>query len=99
MNLALRTVMAVLLFGFGLASQADPNKLEIQSGDTLRTVLERQVSRPVTLKMRSGEDVSGTVTRLGNGVVHLAKISGRDYFDAVIALDAIAAVLVRTRGP
>jgi hypothetical protein len=99
MKTVLRNSFAVLLFAFSLVTFADNTKLDIQPGETIRTLLERHVSRTVTIKLRSGEEVGGTVTRLGNGVVHLAKVAGRDYYDAVISLDAIAAVFVRTRGP
>jgi hypothetical protein len=99
MKTVLRNSFTVLLLAIGLVAFADNAKLDIQPGETIRTLLERHVSRTVTVKLRSGEEVGGTVTRLGNGVVHLAKVSGRDYYDAIIALDAIAAVFVRTRGP
>ena len=48
--------------------------------------------------MRSGEKLAGTVKVVGDKAVHIAKVTGQELFDAVVVLDDISAVLVRTDG-
>jgi hypothetical protein len=41
--------------------------------------------------------VEGTVVAVGTAGVHVARLAGMDFFDAVVRLDQIAAVIVRVR--
>ena len=89
-------VMACLMISPGPAiAQA---KFQIETADTLKSVLERQVGRAVRLRLQSGEEVGGTVTKVGDHVVQLSELAGREFFDAVVPLDRIIAVILRTRG-
>ena len=73
-------------------------KFQVETADTLKSILERQVGRPVRLRLQSGEEVSGTVTKVGDHVVQLSELAGREFFDAVVPLDGIIAIILRTRG-
>jgi len=83
----------------GVAASADAGKaaFQVRSSDTIRSVLEHQTGKPVKLKLKSGQELGGTVARFGAGVVQLSQVSGMEFFDAVVSLDDISAVLVRTR--
>jgi len=59
--------------------------------------LERQVGKRVKLRLVSGQDVEGTVVAVGTAAVHVARLAGLDFFDAIVRLDQIAAVIVRVR--
>jgi hypothetical protein len=65
--------------------------------DTVETVLTSQGGKRVTLRLRSGQETTGTVVLVTQKVVHLSAVAGREYFDAIIPVEAIEAVLVRTR--
>ena len=47
---------------------------------------------------RSGAELTGTITKVGEHVVHLSELAGREFFDAVVSLDQLPAVVIRTRG-
>ncbi len=79
------------------AAVADDVKFSVGKDDTIRTVLSKQTGKRVTLKLDSGEELSGTVRSAGERVVHLEELSGKDFYDAVIDLEEIAAVIVRVR--
>ncbi|MBI4000751.1 MAG: hypothetical protein HY348_03095 [Nitrospira defluvii] len=49
------------------------------------------------MKLRSGQDLDGKVLKVGSNGVHLAELTGLEFYDAVIRLDAIEAVIVRAR--
>jgi hypothetical protein len=59
--------------------------------------LERQVGNRVRLRLLSGQDVEGTVVAVGTAAVHVGRLTGMDFFDGVVRLDQIAAVIVRVR--
>ena len=75
----------------------DP-KLEVRSTDTVKSVLERQVGKRVGVVLITGPELSGVVTSVGDKVVHLSELSGREFFDAAVNLEHIGAVVVRVRG-
>jgi hypothetical protein len=72
--------------------------LSVARGDGVRDVLTRQIGKSVTVRLRAGDEISGKAQIVGEHVVHLAQLAGRDFYDAVIRVDAIDAVLVRARG-
>ncbi len=77
---------------------AAQGKFQIESADTIKSVLERQIGKAVRLRLQSGEEIGGTVTKVGDQVVHLSELAGREFFDAVVRIDGIGAVIFRTRG-
>lgn len=99
MRLALTTVMLMLASCLSASSlDAQPAKLEVQSADTVKSVLERHVGKRVGVVLHTGQELTGVVTTVGDKVVHLAELSGREFFDAVVTLEHVAAVVVRVRG-
>ncbi len=98
-----RRAIAVAVVGFACmitcaTSVAAQGKFQIESADTIKSILERQMGRVVRVRLQSGEEVSGTVTKVGDHVVQLSELAGREFFDAVIRIDGISAVILRTRG-
>ena len=81
----------------GTVAFAD-GKLDFQPTDTAKTVLDKQIGQKVELRLKSGEKLAGKVEKVGDKAVHLSAIAGQELFDAVVVLDDVAAVLVRTGG-
>ncbi len=79
------------------AALAD-GKLDFQAADTTKSVLEKQSGQRVELRMKFGEKIAGKVEKVGDKAVHLSAITGQEFFDAVVTLDDVAAVLIRTGG-
>jgi hypothetical protein len=86
-----------LLIMFTSASFAAEPKFQIQAADAIQNILDREVGQRVSVKLDCGEELSGTVVRVGDWVVHLSALSGREFYDAAIRLDQISAVIVRVR--
>ena len=59
--------------------------------------LTAQKGKTVTVTLSSGQTISGVVKDLKNGLLHLEKLSQKDFFDAIIVVDKISAVEVRVR--
>ncbi len=72
-------------------------QLQVGAGDTVESVLRAQKDKRVTLRLRSGQELTGVVRMSNANVVQLGALSGREFFDAVVPLEFIDAVLVRTK--
>jgi hypothetical protein len=97
MRKSLLPVVLLLLFVTAAIAQ-ETSKLAVAKSDTIRTVLEKHAGQRISVKLNSGEELTGIVRSVGDKLVHLGELSGREYFDAVIDHDEIAAVIVRVRG-
>lgn len=96
----MRSAISMLLFVVawaGMAAPAAAAELKVGANDTVQTVLAAQKGSRVTVRVRSGQEITGVVREVGSRVVQLGAVSGKDFFDAVIALEAVDAVFVRTR--
>ena len=90
----LRLLALVTLF----TSAAFAAPLAFDPADTTTTILKKQTGQKVELRMKSGEKISGTVKAVGDKAVHLSALAGQEFSDAVVTLDEISAVIVRTGG-
>ena len=94
--LVLASALAVAPLIGPLVVKAQDAPLEVNA-DAIKVNLERQVGKRVRLRLISGQDVEGSVIAVGTAGVHVARLAGMDFFDAVVRLDQIAAVVVRMR--
>lgn len=91
-----KTIAAILLGAACIAPVAAAD-LDVKPGDTIETLLNAQKGKRVTLKTRSGQEVTGTVKFVSNRLVQVTQVSGKEFFDAVVPLDAVETVLVRVK--
>ena len=95
---ALAALALAAALSLPLSADAQGGKLQVQSSDTMKTVLQGQMGQRVSVVLTTGPgEIAGVVTMVGDKVVHLSGLTGREYFDAVVALDQIAAVVIRVR--
>lgn len=90
-------LLSLVMLLSGSVAFAD-GKLDFQAADTAKTVLDKQVGQKVELRLKSGEKIAGKVEKVGDKAVHLSAIAGQELFDAVVVLEDVTAVLVRTGG-
>jgi hypothetical protein len=93
----MKNAMLVLLIGAALAVPAAAAELKIGANDTVQNVLAAQKGARVTVRVRSGQEITGVVKDVGSRVVQLGAVSGKDFFDAVVPLEAVDAVFIRTK--
>jgi hypothetical protein len=85
--------MAVLSTG----ASAGEAKFELKSAAVIKDILAEFVGKRVAIRLNSNEELEGTVTKVGDSLVHLSKLSGKDFYDAVVLIDRISAVSIRVR--
>ena len=94
----MKTLRILALLTALAATAGAQSKVEFQPTDTAASVLKRQAGQRVELRLKSGEKLAGKVEAVGDKAVHLSAVAGQEFFDAVVLLDDIAAVLIRTGG-
>lgn len=94
-NTLMAMVMGAWLAAGAVTATAAP--LTIGRSDNVRAVLEIQKDKRVTIKLTSGQELTGTIRTVSEHLVHLAQLSGKEFYDAVIATDSIAALIIRTK--
>ena len=86
-------LVAAMMFS-GLSTAAP---LTVSKSDTVAGLLAAQKGNRVTIKLQSGEELSGKVITVGDQVLQLGELAGKEFFDAVIPLGSVVAVIIRVR--
>jgi hypothetical protein len=86
----------VIMLGL-CASAFGQATVDLKPDDTMRSVLERQIGQMVDLRMKSGEKIGGKLEKVTDKLAHLSQLTGAEFYDAVIDIDGIAAVAMRTK--
>jgi hypothetical protein len=73
------------------------SKIDLQPGDTILSILQKNAGQTVELRMKSGEKIGGKVEKVGDKLVYLSQLTGAEFFDAAVDIADVAAVIVRTR--
>ncbi len=93
-------VAAVFVFLFFASSVlfAEERKIELNKTDGIKEILTVNIGKRVSVKTDSGEAIEGTVEKVGDYLVHISKLSGKDLYDAVVRIEKINSVVLRVRG-
>jgi hypothetical protein len=70
-------------------------KFEPKANTTIREALVDLKKERVALALESGEQIEGIVTMVGDSVVYITQLSGKVYYDAVVNIDKINAIILR----
>ncbi len=90
-------LFCMAVFSPGLSAQE--KNYELKSGaSTVKDVLSENIGKRVIVRMDTGDNLEGTVNKVGDSLVHISKISGRDFYDAAVRIDKISAVMFKVRG-
>lgn len=90
-------VIAMLLVCLGLSKNAFADELSLKAGDTIQKMLENYKGKQVTLRLSHGDEMTGKIRSVTKDFVLLAELSDRDYYDGVIDIGQISAVIVRAK--
>jgi len=94
----MRIAISTLLLAASLTTHpALAQELKVAPAATVESLIAAQKGKRVTVRTRSGQELTGLVREVTPRFVQLGALSGRDFFDAVVALDSVEAVIVRTK--
>lgn len=86
--------MTALCLAFGQVFAQSPT---VSPSDTIQSVVSAQKGKRVSLRLRSGQELTGVLRQSTDRLAVLGELSGRELFDAVVPMEAIEAVIVRTK--
>lgn len=93
----MRQVLVAVALSFLAASGAAHAQLAISPDDSVQSVLSAHKGKRVTLRLTSGQEMTGLVRDTTLKLVVIGTIGGREFFDAVIPLEHVESVLIRTK--
>ncbi len=91
------SILIAFLFAFACGDLFAQGKIDLQSGDTVLGILQKNVGQVVELRMKSGEKIGGKVEKVGDKLVHLSQLTGAEFYDAAVDADDISAVVLRMK--
>ncbi len=99
-RMVMRSLWGVLLgcalFAASAAAAKDLLNAQASMADNLRAL--QAAKQQVTVVLKGGEEsYKATIGAVGEDYVLLTQLSGKEFFDALVAIDEIAAVEVRAR--
>ncbi len=59
--------------------------------------LKNYMGKNVFIHLKSGKTLQGNVKAIGNNLVHLEKLNGKDFYDALINIEEINAIEAKFR--
>jgi len=76
---------------------AEEATFELKLNTTMSGVLTENTGKRVALKLESGDEVEGIVTKVGHNLVYVTRLAGKEFYDLVVSLDKISAVQMKLR--
>ena len=71
--------------------------VKFDTASSLADNLKTYAGKDVFVHLRSGKTIQGYVKVVGNGLLHLEKLAGRDFYDALIRIEDISAIEAKFR--
>ncbi len=66
-------------------------------GTSMKDNLKSLIGKDVYVHLQCGKTLQGFVKSVGDNLVHLEKLAGKDFFDALVLIDDVTAVEVKFR--
>ena len=91
-------LIAIILFSTtSIAANKASNSMDELSAVSIQSVLQAQKGKRVTLKMASGNEITGKLSKISGHVVYITGLSGMEFYDAAVSVSTIEAVIVRSK--
>ncbi|HYJ04381.1 MAG TPA: hypothetical protein VEX43_04565 [Chthoniobacterales bacterium] len=91
------SLLVACILVFICANLFAQSKIDLQTGDTILSILQKNTGQTVELRMKSGDKIGGKVEKVGDKLVHLSQLTGAEFFDAAVDSEEVAAVVLRTK--
>ena len=101
-GLALAILFYVTIFMLPAEAEAKAKVVAIKGisynvNSSLADNLKSLIGKKVYVTLDSGKTFTGFVKEVGNHLMHLEKLAGKDYFDALIRIENISVIDTRFR--
>lgn len=90
-------IAAAGFFPLNSVAYAEETKMEVSDPNAMTSSLQKLVGKSVTLRLHSGEDISGIVEAVGPNALRLGQLTGKEYYSAIIKVDDVSAITYRAK--
>ncbi len=94
----MKTLTLLALIGALNTASFAADKVALTENDTPATIIAAQTGKQVELHLKSGEKIVGKVKAIGTKAVQITALSGQEFYDAVVLLEDVSAVVFRNDG-
>jgi hypothetical protein len=91
-------LVGMIVIAATCASSIAQDKATLQPNATILSVLQGSTGKTVELRMQCGEKIGGKVEQVNDNVLLLSRLTGAEYFDGVVNVKDISAVVTRSAG-
>ncbi len=91
------TLLALGLFAASPVIAIAQEKPVFNPSISVKDNLSANVGKRVSLMISAGEAVEGTIEKVGDHFVLISKLSGKDFYDALVRIDDVKAIVFRAR--
>lgn len=96
-KLLIIAVVIVALFSAMQISAAAEEGANFNALIGMKENLQANVGKRVSVRISAGDAIEGTIAKVGDHEVHISKLSGRDFYDAIVRIDRIEAITFKAR--
>lgn len=83
--------------GAGIARSAETGSAQLSASTSLQENLAALKGKTVTVSLASGQTITGIVDEVQGNLLHLSRISQREFYDALVVVDRISAIETKVR--
>ena len=92
--LVVMTVMALSIAPFAFSEESG---FQFGKDSSLHTNLLQFKGKTIEIHLKSGDQLAGKLAEVGSQSILLKELRGKEYYDALIIIDDIAAVIFKAR--
>jgi hypothetical protein len=86
-----------IILGTRVVSAADTEAVSFNVNASMADNLAALKGKPVTVHLASGQTITGIVDEVKGNLLHIAKLSQKEFYDALVAIDHISAIEAKVR--
>jgi small nuclear ribonucleoprotein (snRNP)-like protein len=101
-GLVLATLMYIAILALPMEAEAKTTTVAVEGisynvSASLTDNLKSLIGKKISVTLDSGKTFTGFVKAVGEHLVHLEKLDGKEYFDALLRIENISAIDTRFR--
>ncbi len=90
-------LMCVMVFSIAPPAFSEESGFQFNKDSSLHTNLLQFKGKTIEIQFKSGGQLVGKLSEVGNQSILLKELRGKEYYDALIVIDDIAAVIFKAR--
>jgi hypothetical protein len=90
-------VVIMISFFIAIPLYATEDVFQFANDSSLQTSLLQFKGKTIEIQLKSGQQLTGKVSEVGNHLILLKELRGKEYYDALIEIDDIAALIFKAR--